>query len=560
MKPSLVLALPLLIAGATMFAAAPIPHLEPRGGATQLIVDDQPWLILGGEVANTASSSVSYMETVWPKLTRLNLNTVLIPVAWAWVEPAEGRFDFALVDQLLAGARRNHQRVIFLWFGSWKNSVSSFAPAWVKADATRFPRVQLRSGLSAEILSPFSAELLAADTRAYAGFLAHLARADTVRTVLMIQLQNEVGVLGAARDHGAAADAAFAAAVPAELTAYLARHRDRLAPTLARRWAAAGARTAGTWPELFGPGDATEEIFMAWHYARFLGHMAAAGKAAYALPVFTNTWIVQPEDRAPGDYPSGGPQPLTLDIWKAGAPAIDLNCPDIYLPNFADHVAAFHRADNPIFVPESRGDAAGVANAFYAIGAHASLGYAPFGIDDPGRLAGPDGLGTEDLESLPLARGYAVLRQLAPLILAHQSAGTLGAVSLHKDSAAQSLALGDYTLHIELRRSSRDQSVLTDRGYALVLALGSDEFLVAANDVQVTFTPRTPGAPIAGIAEAETGAVAGGRWIPGRKMSGDDILLNYHLAEQAELHQSGSGLRFGPAGPTLQRVKLYRYR
>ena len=164
------------------------------------------------------------------------------------------------------------------------------------------------------------------------------------------------------------------------------------------------------------------------------------------------------------------------------------------------------------------------------------------------------------LETLPLARGYAVLRDLAPLILAHQTAGTLGAAWLNKEAPAQSVALGDYTLHVELRRSSRDQSFQTDLGYALVLALGPDEFLVAANDVQITFTPRMPGAPIAGIADAETGTVVDGRWTPGRKLSGDDILLNYRLAEQAELHQSGSGLRFGPDGPTLQRVKLYRYR
>ena len=92
------------------------------------------------------------------------------------------------------------------------------------------------------------------------------------------------------------------------------------------------------------------------------------------------------------------------------------------------------------------------------------------------------------------------------------------------------------------------------------LALGPGEFLVAGIDVQITFTPCPPGAPIAGIADAEAGTVADGRWQPGRKMSGDDILLNYHLAEQAAANQSGSGLRFGPDGPTLQRVKLYRYR
>ena len=556
--------LALVVVSTAAAANPPLPALETRGAATQLIVDGKPYLILGGEITNTASSSLPYMDTVWPKLERLNLNTVLVAVAWAWVEPTEGKFDFALVDNLLAGARKHHQHVIFLWFGSWKNSVSSFAPAWVKADQARFPRVQIAGGRSVEILSPLSEAVVAADTRAYVKFMEHLRTADPQRTTLMIQLQNEVGVLGDSRDRGAVAEAAFAGAVPAELLGYLAQHQATLSPALTPLRHAAGDRAAGTWTEVFGRGPTTDELFMAWFYARAMGRMAAAGKAAYPLPVFTNTWLIQPEDRTPGDYPSGGPQPFSLDVWKAGAPAIDLNCPDIYRPNFPDHAAAFHRPDNPLFVPESRGDAAGVANAFYAIGAHAALGYSPFGIDNAGRLLvlrpAPGTPEPTDLENLPLTRGYAVLRELAPLILPHQAAGTLGAAWLNPAAPAQDISLGDYTLHCELRRSSRDQSFQTDLGYALVLTNGPDEFIVAGNDVQLTFTPRTPGAPVAGIADAEAGTVTDGRWTPGRKLSGDDILLNYHLAAQAAINQSGSGLRFGPDGPTLQRVKLYRYR
>ena len=544
--------------------ATSIPRLERRGAATQLIVDDKPWLILGGEVANTASSSLPYMEQVWPKLTRLNLNTVLVAVAWAWVEPEEGRFDFSLVDGLLEGARKNNQRVVFLWFGSWKNGISSFVPAWVKTDQARFPRVQITGGKSVEILTPLSEAALAADTRAYVKFMEHLAQVDAQRTTVMIQMQNEVGVLGDSRDRSDAGNAAFAGPVPAELMAWLVKNKATLSPALTKLWTAAGAKSAGTWTEVFGVGPATDELFMAWHYARYMGRMAAAGKAAYPLPVFTNTWIVQPEDKGPGDYPSGGPQPLSLDVWKAGAPAIDLNCPDIYLPNFDDHVAAFHRADNPLFVPESRGDAAGVAHAFYAIGAHASLGYSPFGIDNTGRLLvlrpAPGAPQPADLENLPLAKGYAALRDLAPMILDHQSRGTLRAAWLNKARPTQEIALGDYTLTVELRRSSRDQSLQVELGCALIFAIDADEFVIAGTDVQVTFIPRTPGAPIAGLADAETAVFKDGRWVTGRKMSGDDILLNYHLAAQAAASQSGSGLRFGPDGPTVQKVKLYRYR
>jgi hypothetical protein len=542
-----------------------IPHLEQRGITTQLIVDGRPYLVLGGELANTASSSLEYMQPVWPRLARMNLNTVLVAIAWAWIEPQEGKYDFSLVDGLLEGARKNNLRIIFLWFGSWKNGISSFVPPWVKSDPPRFPRVRIRSGKSIEVLSPFNTANRDADTRAYTAFMHHLKEVDgDQHTVLMIQMQNEVGVLGDSRDRSDAANSSFAGPVPQALTGYLAGKKESLSPELAKHWMAAGGKETGTWEQLFGPGPATDEIFMAWNYARYMDHMTAAGKAEYALPVFTNTWIVQPEDKGPGDYPSGGPEPLTLDIWKAGAPSIDFNAPDIYLPNFDEWTAWFHRPDNPLFVPEARGDAGGVANAFWAIGRHAALGYSPFGIDNTGRLLAlrpdPGQAPATEIEGLPLPKGYAVLKQLSPLILEHQAEGTIAAAWLNQQRQKSDIPLGNYTLHVDLRRNRRNPSQVPAFGYGLFLGIGPDEYLCAGADIQVTFTPRGPGSEIAGLADAEAGTFIDGRWVPGRKMSGDDILLRYDLAAAAEINQSGSGLRFNPDGPTIQRVKLYRYR
>ena len=540
-----------------------LPHLEKRGVATQLIVDGQPFLVLGGETANTASSSLDYMAAVWPRLARLHLNTALVGIAWDWIEPVEGQFDFTLVDGMLRQAREQKMRVVIVWFGSWKNGISSFVPAWVKRDQARFPRVRIASGKSIEIVTPLSEAGAKADARAYVKLMTHLREVDAQHTVIMVQIENEVGVLGDSRDRSDAANAAFAGPVPAPLLSYLAAHQTTLGSDLAKLWRAAGAKTTGTWTDVFGTTTATDEIFMAWHYATYMNNIAAAGKAVLPLPTFTNTWIVQPEDKGPGSYPSGGPEPLVLDIWKAGAPSIDLNCPDIYLPNFTEWVARFHRADNPLFVPESRGDAGGVANAFYAIGQHAALGYSPFGIDNTGRLVvlrpDPGQPQPTDLENLPLAKGYAVLRDLTPLILEHQAKGTIAAVSLNTAHPTESIALGDYTLNVDVRRNRRNPTQAAALGYAMVFNLGPDEYLVAGCDIQVTFSPRTPGPEIAGLASVEAGSFSGGRWVPGRKLSGDDILLNYDLAAAAAANQSGSGLQFGPDGPALQRVKLYRY-
>jgi hypothetical protein len=544
---------------------AGIAHLEKRGYATQLVVDGKPVLLLAGELANTASSSLAYMDEVWPRLVQMNLDTALVGVSWALTEPTEGQFDFSLVDGALEGARAHHMRVVFIWFGSWKNGISSFLPGWVKADQGRFPRVKVRYGRSIEVLSTLSDVNCEADARAYAAFMKHVREADAqLHTVVMIQLENEVGILGDSRDRSTPAEAAFAGQVPAGLTAFLTANREHLRPELRKAWEAAGAKTAGTWEEVFGSSPATDERFMAWNYAHYMDRISAAGKAEYPIPVFTNTWIVQPEDKVPGDYPSGGPEPHVLDIWRAGAPHIDINAPDVYLPNFNEWVARFNQNGNPLFVPESRGDVGGAANAVYAIGRHASIGYSPFGIDNPARLTiqhpEPGQAAPATLSDQPLPRAYAVLRQLTPLILEAQAKGTITAVSLTKDHPKEDVQLGDYTVQFDLVRNFRNPELAPPAGYGLAIATGPNQYLVAGSEIQVTFAPNKPGPPIVGLARVEAGEFVNGQWVHGRILNGDDILLNYHLAEAAAQDQSGSGLKFqSPEGPTIQQVTLYRY-
>jgi hypothetical protein len=414
-----------------------------------------------------------------------------------------------------------------------------------------------------EVLSTLSEANLQADARAYTAFMRHLREADSgPRTVVMIQLENEVGLIGDSRDRSAAAEAAFARPVPPELLDYLQKNQMTLWPDLRKLWEAVGAKTTGTWQDVFGASTATDEIFMAWNYARYLEHLAKAGKAEYPLPVFSNTWLVQPEDQGPGDYPSGCPEPLTIDIWKAGAPSIDINAPDVHLRNFSDWAARFHRPNNPLFVPESYGDAGGAANAFFGIGQHAAIGYSPFGVNNAEHWVEPrpgsNAPASVDLEKLPLARAYALLAQMSPLILEAQAKGTIAAAWLNPQQPKNYIPLGNYIVNIDLQRNRRNP--VPTLGYAIVISIGPDDYFVAGLDVQVTFSPNTPGPEIAGLARVETGKFVKGEWMPGRKMNGDDVVLDYDQAGAAAKNQSGSGLIFGADGPTIQRVKLYRYR
>ncbi len=532
--------------------APPVPVLEKRGNATQLIVDGEPFLVLGGELHNSSSTSREYMKEYWPVLKNSGMNTVLAAVEWSLLEPLEGKFNFSVVDELLADARKNDLKLILLWFGSWKNGQSHYMPEWVKKDYVRFPRVKAENGKSLEILSIFGNETLEKDSKAFSAMMKHLAENDSQsRTVIMVQVQNEVGIIGSPRDHSDAANSAFNSPVPRELMDYLARHRDNLLPELQEVWSAAGSKTAGSWMEVFGNGDRADELFMAWHYANFINECTKAGKKEYDIPMFVNAWIVQPQDKRPGDYPSGGPQAHVLDIWRAGAPDVDLFCPDIYLPDFAEICALYTRNDNALFIPESRAGEQGSGQLFYAIGKHNAIGYSPFGIEQIFKRN----------EDEPVSKAYRILRGFAPLVLEAQEKGTVTSLLLNQDkNPSEDVVLGDYRIRAELFRgwgSSQSQQQMP--GYCIIINSGPDEYTIFGSNVQISFTPVTAGPAIAAIAQLDEGRFENGKWIQGRRLNGDDIMIDYDLAARALENKTGTGLKFSRGSESLQRVKLYRY-
>jgi beta-galactosidase GanA len=506
------------------------PHLEKRGAATQLIVDGQPFLMLSGELHNSSSSNLDYMKPIWPKLEATGLNTVVTPLSWELIEPAEGKFDFTLVDGLLDQARQAHQRIVFLWLASWKNGKSSYAPVWVKQDTRRFTRVVER-GNEVEILSPLCAATEEADARAFAALMHHIREVDGAQhTVVMMQVENEVGVLGDSRDRSDAANKAFAGAVPALLTAYLAAHRDSLYPDLRELWVANGQKSAGTWNEVFGEGERADEIFMAWHYARFMQSVAARGKAEYDIPMYVNTWLPS-ENTPPGEYPSGGSQPRVVDVWKAAGPGLDFYSPDLYAANFEEWCQRYHRVGNPLYMPETRGGAAGAANVFYALGEEAGLGFSPFGID------------SEAGDTDPLGESYKAIAAVAPLLLEHQSAGDVHGFLLDRDHAQVDFTMNGYTLHVSLDSIFGGQA---ESGFGMIMANGKDGFLGVGKGFRVTFSPYPASGPGVGIGAVEEGRFEDGKWISGRRLNGDE-------------DDQGAYWRFDPHQVRTEKITLYRF-
>jgi len=508
-----------------------LPRLRKQGAATQLVVDGQPFLVIGGELHNSTSSSLEYMKPIWQRMVDLNFNTVLAPVSWELIEPEEGRFDFSLVDGLIYDARRHDLRLIFLWFGSWKNGMSSYIPVWVKKDYRRFPRVKIQDRGTVEVLSTFAEANWQADARAFAALMRHIREVDAAHhTVLMMQVENEVGVLRDSRDRSEAANAAFARPVPKELTDYLQKNKDALVPEVRNRWAAAGSKTAGSWAEVFGAGPETDEIFMAWHYARYVDRVSAVGKAQYPIPMYVNAWLSG--EGTPGRWPSGGPLPHVMDVWLAGAPSVDLLAPDIYAPDFQGWSRKYTQRGNPLFIPEMRGTEVGARNVFYAIGQHEAIGTSPFAVDS-----------IVSARDSALARSYDVLRQLAPLILAHQGHGRMTGFLLDKEHPSVTRELGGYELEI---RTDEIFGMKAESGYGLILAAGPDEFIGAGSGFRVAFRPKTAGPGRVGVGIIDEGVYRAGKWIPGRRLNGDE-------------NDQGQGWRFSSRGLAIERCTVYRY-
>jgi beta-galactosidase GanA len=310
----------------------------------------------------------------------MHVNTILTPVAWEQKEAKEGTFDFSILDHWIETSRRHNMHLVLLWFGSWKNAFSNYSPGWVKSNPKCFPRAESSDGKPLEILSTLSAENRQGDARAFAALMHHVREKDSdQQTALMAQVENEVGYLGPGRDRSAEANRLFHGPVPEALIRSLRERRLELSRELAAHFDEHGK----TWNEVFG--EAADEVFMAWNYATYIEAVARADKHEYLLPTYVNAQLPAAQERA-GEYPSGGPHPYFLEVWRAAARSVDFYSPDIYWPNFEYWIERYEIPGNPLFVPEARLES-GPYNAPYAYGQAHAFGFSPFAIDN---LAPPE--------------------------------------------------------------------------------------------------------------------------------------------------------------------------
>jgi hypothetical protein len=547
----------LFISGITSFAQSSsikyhtdvdIPHLRKQGTATQLIVDDKPFLVLAGELGNNTATNLAYFNWAMQKIADTKLNSILAAVSWAQIEPEEGKFDFRVLDGVIDRTRQSNLRMVLLWFGSWKNGHSTYAPNWVKKDYKRFPRAKTKDGVSLEVLTPFSNENRDADARAFAALMRHVKEVDGQKhTIIMVQVENEIF----GRDQSAMANKAFQEQVPVALMNYLEKNKEILIPELRVVCGNAGFRTFGTWEEVFGRNVAADEIFMAWHFSSYVGQIAGKGKAEYPLPMFINSWgWAFPKE---GQNTNGAPMPDVFDIWKAGAPQIDIICPDIYDADFEKSCELFTRGGNPLLIPETRGfppNNLGV-RVIYAFGRHDAIGISPMGIERPAK---PDPY---------LVSAYEVIKQLAPLISKHQGDGTMTGVLIGANDKPQIVKVGAYTLEVSyiqprVQPPAQQPQPPFPNAAAIIIQTGPEEFYAAGTGVNVKFIPNLPGLLNVGLATVEEGVFIDEHWVPGRPLAGDDTGDNSFILPRLFEDPDHPSL-FGPSQSGIQRITLYHY-
>lgn len=500
----------LSITAVAQLYSAEAPQIVQKDGRYTFLVDGKPFLILGGQIHNS-SAWPSELPQVWKSMAALHANTVEAPVYWEQLEPQPGKFDFTNVDALVEGARAHNLHLVVLWFGTWKNGNMHYVPAWVKADTTRFPRVIRADGEPIDVLSPLGRNTLDADKAAFTALMRHLNQIDGEQhTIIAIQVENESGNVGSVRDYSAQANKEIAGDVPADLLAATGKQR-------------------GSWSHTFG--NDADEMFQAYHQAKYINEIAAAGKREFNIPYYINVWINYPAAQLPQRqidqpgiaYPSGGAVQKLVGMWRKLAPSIDMIGPDIYTDDsqfYRETMAAYHRSDNPLWIPETGRSDTFAKFFFYALG-DGAIGFSPFGVDQSGWNI----LGDEPWTAH--ARNYALIAPMDREIAQLESEGKVKTAVEEPGQATQEIDFGSWQATVSFGFPQHDgrraPGTKDAHGAALVAQLGPDEFLVTGVDASVVFhLPNKPAWIRSQVLTAEQGSYEDGVWKPVRLWNGDE--------------------------------------
>ncbi|WP_026561011.1 DUF5597 domain-containing protein [Bacillus sp. J37] len=493
-----------------------IPYIKNDNHIPTLFVHDEPFIALAGEIHNSSASNLEYMKKeVWPKLKTLNMNSVIVPVYWELIEPEENQFDFSIVEGLINQARENNMHLIFLWFGLWKNAESFYVPQWMKRDTKTYFRACKPSGEPLNVISPLCEVAIEKDANAFSHLMNYIKSVDSeVNTVIVMQVENEIGLLGVDRDYSQIANEAFSNVIP---------------ESVAKEFG-----VNGTWEDAFN--NNASEYFMAYYFSTAVEKITRAGQNAYPLPCYANAWLEQ-FPWSPGTYPSGGPVMKMQKMWKLMAPSLFCLAPDIYVPYVPDVMDQYSQNGNPLFIPEVRKDAVSATYALYAVGGCNAICYAPFGIEDLMK-------NQEDIEKPPhevmmalnidptafdiegsaayLAKSYSIIENIKPLYFEYRNTTHLQSfVKRNEHDFGKLLYFDKYDILVSY--SPKIPFKPTSGG--IVFEISENEFIIIGTMLGIKFLAKPGSNTHVEFLRLEEGEIQNGKWKPGRILNGDEKMM-----------------------------------
>jgi hypothetical protein len=539
----------------------PVAHQNGREETPMFTRNHAPFFPLGGQSHNSSAYNADELASAVAGVLALGGNFLEAPVYWEQLEPEEGRFDFAAVEAMIESCRQADLALVVLWFGTWKNGEMRYAPEWVKTDRDRFARVVGFDGAQMSVLSSYCPETRAADERAFTALCHRLAELDpSGDTVIAVQVENEPGILGSDRDYSTAATAAAKEPLPEGLVRFL---RENTEGPVARAWSAGGGRAGATWEEAFGA--RAWEFREAWSIASYIDSVAAAGRAVFDRPMYTNAWLGQDGWPVPGSYPAGGPVWRTIEIWKAATPHLETIAPDIYTQNleaYGNVCRQYARPDNPLFIPESGANDTNALAMLEAIAEHGAVGFACFAVDSVVDLDG----NLRDGARL-FAASFAAVKSMLPLILSCRGTGRLHAVGQRPGlgwkpyeferyiGMVPFMELG-FLKHIKDQRHARMPFPADHPVYGLILEASPTEFYLAGHFHLHLVEAASPAwlqalkfptvATPADFLSVEEGTLDdAGRFTPHRKRNGDEVVFGGFWCSP---HSGVVRVRLNPSG------------
>lgn len=528
----------------------------PQTQRRHVEIDRLPITILGAEVHNSSTSTPTSTRRAFGRAKRLGANAVLAPIAWDLLEPNRGEFHFEQIDAMLSAARDEHLYLVPLWFGSWKNASSSYVPEWIKRDPDTFPVAVAGEQGPIEHVSPFGEESRRADAAAFTALMSYLRHSDPEGTVIMVQVENEVGLLGDSRDRSDLANRAWAREVPAAIITAIEG-----APWIPahQRWLERGRLRSGSWQEVLGDNSEAHEVFMASAYATYVQTIVSSGQAQHPLPMYVNAWLDVPIEidlpvssalavaggAEPGWYPSGGPIPRVAPIWSACAPSLALHAPDIYFGDFDEICRAFRESSSALLIPEMRRSSLGAAQMLVALTEHRAVGVSPFGVDSVEEGS--------DAEAA-LADGYRLAGTATEILREHPGAVARGFL-LGDDRPEQTVQFGEFLVTLKAD-DLFDEPDVVGPAHGAVIQERPGVFTVIGRGLDVKFA-RENGGRVGILAATELDFK--GSWRVVRRLNGDETASGtaIRVPQRGARTPEAFPIPLLPASTGIVRVELY---